>query len=172
MTTGARVHARLNLHIGAQQTVVSPIDAMQGSATAEPVVPADLVAPLVLRLGFEQIAHLHFKRDIPTSLELEYAIQTVEDQVVRARTLVAPGTWLTSSDTNLREIAKVAHGHSTLPVVLTLEEVESTFDRLAAVSLGRPAASEGLLPGKSYAATLLILREFMHHLQCPGLYVS
>jgi hypothetical protein len=65
MTTGARVHARLNLHIGAQQTVVSPIDAMQGSATAEPVVPTDLVAPLVLRLGFEQIAHLHSSATSP-----------------------------------------------------------------------------------------------------------
>jgi hypothetical protein len=172
MTTGVQVHARLNLHIGAQQTVVSFIDAMQGSATVESVVPADLVSPLVLGLGFEQIAHLHFKRDIPMPLELEYAIQTVEDQVVRARTLVAPGTWLTSSDTNLCEIAKVTHGHSTLPTVLTLEEVESAFNRLAAVSLGRPAASEGLPPSKSFAATLLILREFMHHLRCPGLYVS
>jgi hypothetical protein len=126
----------------------------------------------VLELGFEQIANLHFKRDIPTPLELEHAIQTVEDQVVRARTLVAPDNWLASSDANLHEISKAAHGHYALPTVLTLEEVEHIFNRLAAVSLGRPAVSENLPSGKSFAATLLILREFMHHLQCRGLHVS
>lgn len=166
MTSPAQVHARLNLHIGAQQTVVSIIDTTQALETAEPV------ALLALKLGFEQIANLHFKRDIPTPLELEYAIQTLEDQVERARTLIAPGTWLTSTDVGLHEIAKAAHGLYALPTVLTLEQVEHTFNRLAAVSLGRPAASENLPSGKSFAATLLILREFMHHLQCPGLHVS
>jgi exopolyphosphatase/pppGpp-phosphohydrolase len=165
MTALVQVHARLNLHIGAQQTVVSTINTGQGRAIAEPV------KSLVLELGFTQVAERHFRRDIPTPLELEYAIQTVEDQVVRARTLVVPGTWLASRDTNLHEIASAAHGHSTSPAVLTLEEVEHTFNRLAAVSLGRPAASEGLPIGKSFAATLLILREFMHHLQCPGLHM-
>jgi exopolyphosphatase/pppGpp-phosphohydrolase len=168
MTARTQEHARLSLHIGAQQTVVSTIDTVQGLASDEPVSP---VTSLVLKLGFEQIAQAHFKRDIPTPLELEYAIQTVEDQVMRARTMVAPGTWLAGSDANLHEIATAAHGHSTLPSVLTLEEVEHTFNRLAAVSLGRSAVSEGLPPGKSFAATLLILREFMHHLQCPGLHV-
>jgi exopolyphosphatase/pppGpp-phosphohydrolase len=169
MTAVAQLHARLKLHIGAQQTVVSTMDSVQGFATAGPISPAVCV---VLELGFEQIANLHFKRDIPTPLELEHAIQTVEDQVVRARTQVAPGTWLASSDANLHKIAAAAHGHSTRPAVLTLEDVEHTFNRLAAVSLGRPAASERLPIGKSFAASLLILREFMHHLQCPGLHVS
>jgi exopolyphosphatase/pppGpp-phosphohydrolase len=166
MTAQEPVPPGVNLHIGAQQTVVSTVDTVQGHAAGAPLTS------LVLDLGFDQIANLHFKHDIPTPLELEYAIQTVEDQVVRARTLVAPGTWLTSTDVGLHEIAKAAHGQYVLPTVITLEEVEHTFNRLAAVSLGRPATSEGLPPGKSFAATLLILREFMHHLQCPGLHVS
>jgi exopolyphosphatase/pppGpp-phosphohydrolase len=169
MTAPAQVLPRLNLHIGAQQTVVSTTESVPGIASSETAAP---IASLVLELGVAHIAQLHFKRDIPTPLELEHAIQTVEDQVVRARTLVAPGTWLASSDANVREIATAAHGHSAYPAVLTLEDVEHTFNRLAAVSLGRPAASEGLSVGKSFAATLLILREFMHHLQCPGLHVS
>jgi hypothetical protein len=169
MTAQAQVHARLNLHIGAQQTVVSTIDAVHGHASDEPISP---IAYLVLRIGFEQIAQEHFKREIPSSLELEHAIQTVEDQVVLAGAMVAPGTWLASSDANLHEIATAAHGLSLYPVVLTLEDVEYTFNRLAAVALGRPAASEGLPLGKSFVATLLILREFMHHLQCSGLHLS
>jgi hypothetical protein len=168
MTAIAQVHAQLKLHIGAQQTVVSTLDTAQVLASDAPISP---VASIVLELGFEHIAQAHFKRDIPTPLELEHAIQTVEDQVMRARTVVAPGTWLAGSDANLHEIVTAAHGHNVLPTVLTLEEVEHTFNRLAAVSLGRPAANEGLPAGKSFAATLLILREFMHHLQCPGLHV-
>jgi exopolyphosphatase/pppGpp-phosphohydrolase len=165
MTALAHVPLRMHLHIGAQQTVVS-MHSVQGDATsASPT-------SLVLDLGFDQIANLHFKRDIPTPLEMERAIDTVEDQVVLARTVVAPGTWLASSDANLQEVAAATHGHSALPSVITLEEVEHTFNRLAAVSLGRPASGEGLPPGKQFAATLLILREFMHHLQCPGLHLS
>ncbi len=157
---------RVNLYIGAQHMVVSMVNAAQDHASDE-------TPPyLVLELGFEQIANLHFKRDLPTQLELECAIETVEDQVVRARSFVAPNTWLASSDANLHEVATAAHGHSALPTVITLEEVEHTFNRLAALSLGRPASSEGLPPSKLFAATLLILREFMHHLQCPGLHMS
>jgi exopolyphosphatase/pppGpp-phosphohydrolase len=166
MTAGAQAHGRLSLHIGAQQTVVFIYDAVLDHATGEPH------PYLVLELGFEQIANLHFKRDIPTPLELECAIETVEDQVVRARSFVAPNTWLASSDANLHEVATAAHGHSAFPTVITLAEVKHMFNRLAAVSLGRPASSEGLPPSKLFAATLLILREFMHHLQCPGLHMS
>lgn len=39
-----------------------------------------------------------------------------------------------------------------------------TFQRLSAVSLGRPISLEGLPASADFAATLLILREFMHHL--------
>jgi hypothetical protein len=49
--------------------------------------------------------------------------------------------------------------------------MERTFDRLAQVSLGRPASSEGLPASNSFSATLLILREFMHHLQFAGITV-
>jgi hypothetical protein len=47
---------------------------------------------------------------------------------------------------------------------LALDEVEHMFQKLAAVSEGRPVASGGVPSGAAFAATLLILREFMHHL--------
>jgi len=50
--------------------------------------------------------------------------------------------------------------------------MEKTFDRLASVSLGRPAAHEGLPDSTAFAATLLILREFMHHLKFASLTVK
>ena len=46
---------------------------------------------------------------------------------------------------------------------MTIETIEQWFQRLAAASLGRPGAMQGLPAGREAAATLLILREFMHH---------
>jgi hypothetical protein len=48
-------------------------------------------------------------------------------------------------------------------IEMPLEVVERCFDRLAKVVQGSPAAYEGLPQDPTFAATLLILREFMHH---------
>ena len=40
---------------------------------------------------------------------------------------------------------------------------EQWFQRLASASLGQPRALQGLPAGREAAATLLVLREFMHH---------
>ena len=46
---------------------------------------------------------------------------------------------------------------------MTIEIVEQWFQRLASASLGQPGALQGLPAGREAAATLLVLREFMHH---------
>ena len=46
---------------------------------------------------------------------------------------------------------------------MTIEVVEQWFQRLASASLGQPGALQGLPSGREAAATLLVLREFMHH---------
>ncbi len=46
---------------------------------------------------------------------------------------------------------------------MTIELVEQWFQRLASASLGHPAAMQGLPSGREAAATLLLLREFLHH---------
>ena len=46
---------------------------------------------------------------------------------------------------------------------MTIETVEQWFQRLASASLGQPGALRGLPSGREAAATLLVLREFMHH---------
>ena len=57
-------------------------------------------------------------------------------------------------------------------MTLSLDAVERTFDRLALVINGRPAHFEGIPGGNDFAATLLILREFMHHLQFDEIVVN
>ncbi|CAG1019123.1 hypothetical protein BURC_03979 [Burkholderiaceae bacterium] len=46
---------------------------------------------------------------------------------------------------------------------MTIEVVEQWFPRLASPSLGHPGILHGLPAGREAAATVLVLREFMHH---------
>lgn len=125
---------------------------------------------LTLALGPQKTARGFFRSSLPTPLELETAIASVEDEVyaahVRHRQWVPEGTTalLFSTDPALHEIATLA-GISLGPVrVLSLEAMERLFNRLAAVAQGRPAAHEGLPANPAFAATLLVLRELMHHM--------
>ena len=94
----------------------------------------------------------------------------VEDEVTRAREAVA-GSALCTMDGAIRQIALIAGVAAGREMALSLEAVEQTFDRFSGVMLGRPAASEGLPPGGAFAATLLILRELMHHLKFSSITV-
>ena len=79
---------------------------------------------------------------------------------------------LVTRDSALRAIAWIAGLPDQPTLTLSIERVEETFDRLAAVSLGRPAAHEGLPDSVAFAATLLILREFMHHMNFASLTIE
>lgn len=89
----------------------------------------------------------------------------VEDEVYRLRHDILPGAKLYSEDNDIRTIARLAGVAENEQMILSLEAVEQTFDRLALVINGRPASFEGIPDGNDFAATLLILREFMHHLK-------
>jgi len=149
------------LHIGADQT---------GIATGAGE-KADAV--MVLAIGSTRTASDFFKHSPPVPHELETAIMVVEDEVTRARKMVAGHATLLTADPDIRDIARMARAtvqdDDGLVVAaatsLSVEAVERVFDLLAAVSLGRPAASAGIPSDPEFAATLLILRELMHHLQ-------
>ncbi len=141
------------LHIGAQGSVV-----VAGTG-AEPA------ASLALAVGAQKTAHDFFRHHPPRPLELENAIATVEDEVVRALALLPAGCALFCGDALVREVAVLAGVPPGARMVLALEAMERVFERFAAVAEGRPAALEGLPDTSEFAATLLILREFMHHLR-------
>jgi exopolyphosphatase/pppGpp-phosphohydrolase len=142
------------LHIGEQQT---------GVAVGTGETPQ---AWLGLAVGSDATASQHFKHQPPTTLEFENAIVTVEDEISRAQKLLPAGARLFSGDPVIREIALlsgVAPGNGDMR--LSIEAMERSFERLTQVALGQPARSSGLPQDNSFAASLLILREFMHHLQ-------
>lgn len=140
------------LHIGEEQT------ALASGAGAEPD------AVLLLAMGSRKTAADFFKHTPPTPGEMEAAIMFVEDEVTRARSAVAGNPTLVTADTAIREIAQIAGVPDAPTLLLSLEAVERLFDLLAALSSGRPASSAGIPDHPAFAATLLILRELMHHL--------
>ncbi len=116
---------------------------------------------LVLDLGSASTAQRFFRGDLPTPLELERAIDHVEDELMRAVAWTAGRSTLVTDHPLVRALAQ-ADGAA--GAVLTRDVVEALFQRLASGALGDPSALRGLPAGKEAAATLLILRELMHHL--------
>jgi exopolyphosphatase/pppGpp-phosphohydrolase len=118
-----------------------------------------------LSLGSEKTARQFFARALPTGAELEQAIAWVEDELMRADSRIRGSGPVFAGIEALREILRDAGAAAAPPASLDIDTVERAFNRLAAVAQGRPSAREGLPSGASFAATLLILRELMHHLQ-------
>jgi exopolyphosphatase/pppGpp-phosphohydrolase len=147
------------LHIAAGHTAVA---AGQG---------AEAAVTWVLPIGALKTAQRFFRRSPPTPLELENAIATVEDEVMRLPALLPPRSTLWSVDPVVRDIALMAGVAPGACMVLPLDRMEQTFERLAAVAEGRPVMLEGLPESTEFAAALLILREFMHHLGFSALHV-
>ncbi len=137
------------LHIGAEQTAI---------AVGRGALP-DMVT--LLPMGAERTAREQFRSAPPTPLAMENAIQVVEDGVMPLRPLIPLDALLFSADVGLREIALLS---GLAPdATLQLEAMERSFNRLVAVVEGLPDAQ--LPASNAFAARLLILREFMHHLQ-------
>ena len=141
------------LHIGPRQTTVALGDQSEAARI------------VVLEIGAQVIADGCFKHAPATALELENAIAIVEDEIAQARPLLPGDLALYTADAQLREIALLSGITESEAMVLSREAMEQTFDRMASVALGRPAAQSGLPTDNEFAARLLILRELMHHLQ-------
>ena len=141
------------LHIGDQQTLVAT-----GTA-AEPD------AVFKLPVGSGKTAAEYFHHEPPTPGEMENAIVAVEDAVASARTIISGGTRLFTTDEAIRKIALISGVPDRAELILTRDAMERTFERLTEVILGRPNSREDIPSGVAFASTLLILREFMHHMQ-------
>lgn len=141
------------LHIGSDHT---------GIAVGNGIDPQSTLA---LAIGAHRTAHEHFKRSLPSPLELENAIVVVENELTRARTLVPNTSILFTTDAVVREIAMLSGVTNGERMELSIDTLERTFDRLTSIVLGIPASHDELPASNTFAAALLILREFMHHLQ-------
>jgi exopolyphosphatase/pppGpp-phosphohydrolase len=108
-------------------------------------------------LGAARIARDYFHHDPPTSREVERAIDFAEDEIMRLGRPADIATTLWSTSPALRAWSAVSGP------TMTIEIVEQWFQRLASAALGHPGALQGLPAAHEATATLLVLREFMHH---------
>ncbi|TKI07772.1 hypothetical protein [Martelella alba] len=137
-----------------------------GDQTGWLITAADGKAPSSYPFdGYGVIAARFFHHRPPAENEMENAIMAVEERIMPLSRHIPHGAVLCTTDSALYRIGLLAGLPDRPEMMLTLEAAERTFDRLAAVIRGRPAAWEGLPGDKDFAATLLILRELMHHLQ-------
>jgi exopolyphosphatase/pppGpp-phosphohydrolase len=161
--------ARIGMADGAPITVLRIGEEQTAVATGTTTQPD---AVCVLSIGSKRTAADFFKHAVPTPIELENAIMVVEDEVTRMHAIRAADSTLFTHDAGIREIALSAGVAEQPATNLTLDAVERTFEQLTAVALGRPIASAGIPVTAAFAATLLILREFMHHLQFTSINVT
>lgn len=141
------------LHIGAEQTIV-----MQGGEVEPRAV-------LTLPIGARTTAAAYFKGLHARPMEIERAIAAVEDEVMKLRALIPDKAKLCTTDTAIAEIAVLAGAQKAPLMQLSLDAMERVFDRWTAVAMGRPVTQDDVPTSPPFAATLLILREFMHHLE-------
>ena len=113
-----------------------------------------------LPIGSQQLGRGPLRRTPPSPLELEQAIAEVEDRIMPlARQSLAPSRLLLLAPA-LAPLAAVSQGPAPLP----REQIERYFQQLAAQAEGDPGATSLFAPTPEFAAALLIVREWMHHL--------
>lgn len=118
-----------------------------------------------LELGTTRLARTCFQHDPPSPLELEHAIEVVEDVVMPLSRILARGSGLFVSEAGLAARLLASEEPPADGGAWSLDSVESVFNRLAALGLGRPRSQDALPTDGRSVATVLILREFLHHLQ-------
>lgn len=117
------------------------------------------------KLGVESLVQQCLLHQPPLSIELEHAIELTEDVVMPLASQFATSPLLVLQGVGAQVIAQALKAGGLVQTTLTLELVESLFNRLVAVSEGRPASQESMPTDKRLFASLLVLREFMHHLR-------
>lgn len=120
---------------------------------------------IALNIGSLKTAKDFFHHNPPTPRELEEAIATIEDELARAaRTVVANGSTLVVTGKAVLEMMRI-DGIAASDPILGIEAVEQLYQRFAAVVSGAPATQMESDLYAAHAATIVILREAMHHLR-------
>lgn len=107
------------------------------------------------------------RHDPPTPLELEHAIEQIEDALMPLRAQVAGAARLVFANAALHALARTDGGSDggapDAGITLDMAAVEALFTRLAARANGRPATQDALPTDPASSAALLVAREVLHH---------
>lgn len=152
--------------------IAAPVLLQLGAEFSEVLLQeaATTACGMKINLGVDAIAARYFQSDPPSALAMERAIEAVEVQVMRARDLVPEGAsihWTARHAQRVMDWAQASPGAPATEcdstTVVTLDQVEMLFNRIVGRIEGRPATSDAVPTDASFVATVLIVREFLHH---------
>lgn len=118
-----------------------------------------------LPFGYASLPYQIHWHTPPREDEIEYAINTIEDVLAMIPDARQHATTLLVSGEHVATLFRlITHSQEIDAEGIDRDAIEHLFGRLANVIMGRPAAAEGIPEHIAFAATLLILREILHHL--------
>jgi exopolyphosphatase/pppGpp-phosphohydrolase len=125
-----------------------------------------------IEVGYVTLEELFFPNGRLDASALERAIEWTEDRIQAARFQFPAGTQLYTSDADMLELARVS-GATDGPIrALHVDAVEQTFSRLVLQSMGQHSSLDALPETSRFFATVVFVRELMHHLNFPLIHVS
>lgn len=116
-----------------------------------------------LALGVTDLVSRYLRHSPPSPLEMESAITVVEDVVMPVYRELPAHARLETADAALHGLALACGVPPAESMVWTRDALEASFNRLASVVMGSPAAQAGVPLDGTSVARLLILRECLHH---------
>ncbi len=124
---------------------------------------ARTLVPRELSLGVDSLVRQSLKHEPPKPSELEHAIELTEEVVMPLASQHSGSTHLILQGLGAVLIARGLDSVG-MKTLLSIEEIETLFIRLVAVSEGRPTSQEVLPTDHRFFAELLLLLLFMHNL--------
>ncbi len=105
-------------------------------------------------------------------IDLERAIEWVEDHIQAAHPQWPQGAKLCTQEADMHTLASMAGVSEGASRVLHVDAVEQTFSRLVMQALGQAPHQEALPHSARFFASVVFVRELMHHLHFPQVWVK
>lgn len=127
---------------------------------------------IALPLGPGDLARARLGPARPGEAAIEAAIAETEERIMPLRPLLPVGSQCVSRDPRVARIADVLGCASEPWARLDTDLVEQGFNRWVSIALGRPASQDTLPTTPEFGASLLVLREWLHHMGFAGIRID
>jgi hypothetical protein len=124
-----------------------------------------------INAGYQFMTDQHFKRNPLDAGALERAIEWTEDRIQMARLAIPAGANLITQDSDVRWLAQIAGLQGAQPL-LYRDAVEQVFSRLVLQAFGQAAQQQNLPDNPRVFATVVLLREMLHHLRFEHIQIN
>lgn len=153
--------------LGARRALGGALTALEFGEQASAVAVGAGAEPervIRLALGPGELARRHLRGPRPGEAAIEAAIAEVEERIMPLRPALPVGSQCVSRDPRVARIADVLGSPAGPWAGLDTHLVEQGFNRWVSIALGRPASQDTLPTTPEFGASLLVLREWLHHM--------